>query len=51
MGAFPEIVEDLLKRLNKLEEQMVPADDLPENEKGDPKFWSGNFSPGWCIAK
>lgn len=46
-----EIVVKLMKRLQKLKETMVPADDPPVAEMGDPSHWGGIFSPGWCIAK
>ncbi|KAF8790754.1 Arylsulfatase B like protein [Argiope bruennichi] len=48
---FPWIVEKLKSRIEDLKVDMVPADDPPVDERGEPKLWGHSFSPGWCIAK
>ncbi|CAL1291149.1 unnamed protein product [Larinioides sclopetarius] len=49
--SFPRIVEKLKSRIEDLKVNMVPADDPPPDERGEPKFWGNSFSPGWCVAK
>ncbi|XP_035208017.1 arylsulfatase I-like, partial [Stegodyphus dumicola] len=47
----PKVVHRLKRRLDKLKTRAVPADDPSSDEKGEPKFWRGSFSYGWCKAK
>lgn len=49
-GEYPNVLESLKRRIEVLKKDMVPADDPPDEKRGDPKFWNGNFSPGWCVA-
>ncbi|GIY20658.1 arylsulfatase B [Caerostris darwini] len=49
--SFPHVVQKLKSRIEELRAAMVPADDPMPDERGEPKLWGNNFSPGWCIAK
>ena len=45
---YPDVVEDMKKRLAKYRETLVPANFPPDDPKADPKNFGGNWSPGWC---
>lgn len=47
----PHIVAKLRRHLLQLKATMIPADDPPDDPKGNPKLWNNIFSPGWCKAK
>lgn len=43
-----DIVEELKSRLDYHRKTMVPANYPPDDPRGDPKYYDGNWSPGWC---
>lgn len=45
---MPEVVDELKKKLAKYRESLVPANYPPPDPKSDPKYFGGNWSPGWC---
>ena len=47
----PEIVEELKAKLDKYQETMIPPHVAPETEKGNPKYFNGVYSPGWCQSE
>lgn len=40
----PEIVKQLLQRLQEFNATSVPATNLPVDERGDPKYWGYTFT-------
>ncbi|CAM1306618.1 Uncharacterised protein g4415 [Pycnogonum litorale] len=44
----PEIVETMKNRLSLHSKTYVPLLARHEVERGDPKYWHGAFTPGWC---
>ena len=48
---YPNLVQNMKTRLDELRRDMIPADDPPDDNRGDPKLWNGSFSPGWCFAQ
>ena len=47
----PDIVRDMLKRLDEIEAGMIPPDVAPETRDGNPNNFGGNFETGWCQAQ
>ncbi|KAK3109012.1 hypothetical protein FSP39_021151 [Pinctada imbricata] len=44
----PDIVKNLQARLDEYRKQMVKANYPPNDKNGDPKYYDGYWSPGWC---
>ncbi|XP_070569094.1 arylsulfatase B-like [Ptychodera flava] len=45
---MPEKVDKMMARLRELEEEAVPAIDLPSMNESSPKYFNNVYSPGWC---
>ncbi|XP_070551873.1 arylsulfatase B-like [Ptychodera flava] len=45
---MPEKVDEMMARLRELEEEAVPAIDLPSMKESSPKYFGNVYSPGWC---
>lgn len=43
-----DIVKALKARLVYYRQTMVPANFPPKDKNGDPKYFGGVWSPGWC---
>ncbi|XP_070569105.1 arylsulfatase I-like [Ptychodera flava] len=43
-----EKVDKMMTRLRELEEEAVPAIDLPSMNESSPKYFNNVYSPGWC---
>lgn len=49
---FPKIVEDLTLKLKDYGASMIPPDNAPEVEEGNPNQHGGGiYGPGWCTAQ
>ncbi|XP_067144724.1 arylsulfatase B-like [Centruroides vittatus] len=52
LGAtLPKVVELLKTKIIEYSREMIHADDPKDDPNGDPIYWNGVFSPGWCIAR
>ena len=47
----PTIVNELMDKLDQYKKTMIPPNVEPETEKGNPKYFNGVYSPGWCESK
>ena len=47
----PNIVAELKDKLDTYQKTMIPPNVLPETEKGNPKYFNGTYSPGWCKSQ
>ena len=47
----PSIVDELMNKLEEYKKTMIPPNVEPETEKGNPKYFNGTYSPGWCESK
>jgi len=45
---MPEMVKKLEDRMNEYHKQMIPAKIPPVNPMGNPKYYGGVWTPGWC---
>ena len=44
----PDIVTEMKKKLEKYRQSLVPANFPSPDPKSNPKYFGGNWSPGWC---
>lgn len=44
----PDIVDDMKAKLSQYRKSLVPANYPDPDPKSDPKYFGGNWSPGWC---
>ncbi|ELT92899.1 hypothetical protein CAPTEDRAFT_165852 [Capitella teleta] len=45
---YPHLTQFMLRRLNRYKAQEVEAFNPRKERYSQPKFWGGNWSPGWC---
>lgn len=41
----------MMKRLEEYEASMIPPNVGPDTSNGDPEYFNGTFSPGWCKSE
>ena len=46
----PDIVVEMIERLEEIEKTMIAPFSGPEVDEGDPDNFGGVYSPGWCTA-
>ena len=47
----PKIVQELTQKLQAYGATMIPPDNAPEIEDGNPNKHGGVYGPGWCTAQ
>ena len=47
----PAMVLKMMKRLKEYEASMIPPNVGPDTSNGDPVYFNGTFSPGWCKSE
>ena len=47
----PEIVLEMMNRLEEYRLTMIPPNIANDSTKGDPIHFNGTFSPGWCQSE
>ncbi|XP_013421298.1 arylsulfatase B [Lingula anatina] len=45
---MPQVVQEMKKKLKLAQQEMVPANDPPDDNKGNPNNFGGVWTPGWC---